>query len=47
VLYGLYALVKVHFAKEEDVYLSILDARATREEMRRAFQAMEEAAAVA
>jgi iron-sulfur cluster repair protein YtfE (RIC family) len=25
VLYGLYALVKVHFAKEEEVYLPLLD----------------------
>ena len=27
VLYGLYALVKVHFAKEEEVYLPILEER--------------------
>jgi iron-sulfur cluster repair protein YtfE (RIC family) len=27
VLYGLYALVKLHFAKEEEVYLPLLDAR--------------------
>jgi len=27
VLYGLYTLVKVHFAKEEEVYLPLLDAR--------------------
>ena len=26
VLYGLYALVKVHFAKEEELYLPLLDA---------------------
>jgi len=26
VLYGLYALVKVHFAKEEEIYLPLLDA---------------------
>ena len=32
VLYGLYAVVTVHFAKEEEVYLPILDARLTREE---------------
>ena len=44
VLYGLYALVKVHFAKEEEVYLSILDARLTPEEAHRMFEAMEEAA---
>src|SRR5918994_6330630 len=29
VLYGLYALVKVHFAKEEEVYLPILEERLT------------------
>ena len=29
VLYGLYALVKVHFAKEEEVYLPLLDATLT------------------
>ena len=40
VLYGLYALVKVHFAKEEEVYLPILDARLTEEEARRVFDEM-------
>lgn len=44
VLYGLYAVVKVHFAKEEEVYLPILDARLTREEAARMFEAMELAA---
>jgi iron-sulfur cluster repair protein YtfE (RIC family) len=44
VLYGLYAIVKVHFAKEEDVYLPILDARLTPEEAHRMFEAMEMAA---
>jgi iron-sulfur cluster repair protein YtfE (RIC family) len=29
VLYGLYALVTVHFAKEEEIYLPLLDARLT------------------
>ncbi len=43
VLYGLYALVKVHFAKEEEVYLPILDARLTPEEAQRMFEAMERA----
>ncbi|MGH2657962.1 MAG: hypothetical protein ACRDIZ_14925 [Actinomycetota bacterium] len=28
-LYGLYTLVKVHFAKEEEIYLSILDKQPT------------------
>ena len=44
VLYGLYAVVKVHFAKEEEVYLPILDARLTPEEASRMFEAMELAA---
>jgi len=44
VLYGLYALVKVHFAKEEEVYLPILDARLTVEEADQMFEAMEKAA---
>ncbi len=44
VLYGLYTVVKVHFAKEEEVYLPILDARLTAEEADRMFEAMERAA---
>jgi iron-sulfur cluster repair protein YtfE (RIC family) len=44
VLYGLYALVKVHFAKEEEVYLPLLDARLSSEEARSMFEAMERAA---
>ena len=44
VLYGLYALVKVHFAKEEEVYLPILEERMTAEEATTMFQAMENAA---
>jgi iron-sulfur cluster repair protein YtfE (RIC family) len=44
VLYGLYALVKVHFAKEEEVYLPILDARLAPEDARRMFEAMEASA---
>jgi iron-sulfur cluster repair protein YtfE (RIC family) len=44
VLYGLYAVVKLHFAKEEEVYLPILDARLTAEEANRMFEAMEMAA---
>lgn len=44
VLYGLYAVVKVHFAKEEEVYLPILDARLTAEEAAQMFEAMERAA---
>jgi iron-sulfur cluster repair protein YtfE (RIC family) len=44
VLYGLYALVKVHFAKEEEVYLPILEARLSLEEAKEMFEAMENAA---
>ena len=44
VLYGVYALVKVHFAKEEEVYLPILDQRLTPESAQEMFQAMEDAA---
>ena len=44
VLYGLYALVKVHFAKEEEIYLPLLDARLTPAEASEMFEAMEEAA---
>jgi iron-sulfur cluster repair protein YtfE (RIC family) len=43
-LYGLYTLVKVHFAKEEEVYLPLLDANLTAEEARDMFEAMEAAA---
>ncbi len=43
-LYGLYALVKVHFAKEEEVYLPILEERLSLEEAREMFEAMENAA---
>lgn len=41
VLYGLYALVIVHFAKEEEIYLPLLDARLTPEEATQMFEAME------
>lgn len=44
VLYGLYAVVKVHFAKEEEVYLPILDARLTAADASRMFESMEQAA---
>jgi len=44
VLYGLYTLVKVHFAKEEEVYLPLLDARLTVGEAHAMFEAMEAAA---
>ena len=44
VLYGVYALVKVHFAKEEEVYLPILDRYLTPESARAMFEQMEAAA---
>jgi iron-sulfur cluster repair protein YtfE (RIC family) len=44
VLYGVYALVKVHFAKEEEVYLPILDERLTPEAAQEMFERMEAAA---
>lgn len=47
VLYGLYALVKVHFAKEEEVYLPILEQRLSPEEAAEMFEAMESAAGAA
>ncbi len=40
VLYGLYAILKLHFAKEEEVYLPLLDARLTAEEAVAMFEAM-------
>ncbi len=44
VLYGLYAIIKLHLAKEEEVYLPLLDARLTPEEAQNMFEAMESAA---
>ncbi len=44
VLYGVYGLVKVHFAKEEEIYLPILDQRLTPESAQEMFEAMEAAA---
>jgi iron-sulfur cluster repair protein YtfE (RIC family) len=44
VLYGLHHLVKVHFAKEEEVYLPILDARLTPAQADELFTAMHHAA---
>jgi iron-sulfur cluster repair protein YtfE (RIC family) len=44
VLYGLYALVMVHFAKEEEIYLPLLDAQLTPDEAQRMFAAMDMAA---
>ncbi len=44
VLFGLYAMLKLHFAKEEEVYLPILDQRLTVESAREMFENMEAAA---
>ena len=40
VLYGLYALIKVHFAKEEKIYLPLLDARLAPGAANEVFEAM-------
>ena len=44
VLYGVYGLVKVHFAKEEEVYLPILDRWLKPESAQELFESMEAAA---
>src|SRR5574341_274175 len=44
VLYGLYALVKVHFAKEEEVYLPILDTHLSEGDAHQLFHKMAEVA---
>lgn len=44
VLYGLYVLVKVHFAKEEEIYLPLLDEKLTAKEAHEMFEKMEAAA---
>lgn len=44
VLYGLYAVVRLHFAKEEEVYLPLLEARLSSDEAQAMFEAMEQAA---
>jgi iron-sulfur cluster repair protein YtfE (RIC family) len=43
VLYGLYALIHVHFAKEEEIYLPLLDDRLSAEDAAKMFEAMDEA----
>lgn len=47
VLYGLYTLVRVHFEKEEEIYLPLLDQRLSTSEATELFRRMEEAAAKA
>ncbi len=41
ILYGLYALVKLHFSKEEEIYLPLLDAQLSEEEGQALFASME------
>lgn len=41
VLYGLYALVRVHFDKEEEIYLPLLDERLSESESKELFAKME------
>ena len=47
VLYGLSALVRLHFAKEEEIYLPLLDSGLTAPQAQQMFGAMEAAAASA
>jgi hemerythrin-like domain-containing protein len=47
VLYGLYALVRLHFVKEEEVYLPLVEASLTPAEVAALFQSMHAAAAAA
>jgi iron-sulfur cluster repair protein YtfE (RIC family) len=41
VLYGLYAIIKLHLAKEEEIYLPIVEARLPAEEVNGLVEAME------
>jgi iron-sulfur cluster repair protein YtfE (RIC family) len=41
VLYGLYAIVKLHLAKEEEIYLPILEAHLSASEVAHLVEAME------
>jgi hemerythrin-like domain-containing protein len=45
VLYGLYALVRLHFAKEEEVYVPLLEERLDEREAAAMFQSMHRVAA--
>jgi iron-sulfur cluster repair protein YtfE (RIC family) len=40
VLYSLYALIKLHLAKEEEIYLPLLDSKLSQEEAREMFEKM-------
>jgi len=44
-LYGLYAIVSLHFAKEEEIYLPILDSGLSAEDAATMFESMEKHAA--
>lgn len=44
VLYGLYAIIKLHLAKEEEIYLPLLEARLGAEEVHRMFEVMKRTA---
>jgi hemerythrin-like domain-containing protein len=45
ILYGLYALVQLHFNKEEEIYLPLLDARLNQKEGQALFASMDAVAA--
>ncbi len=44
VLYGLYAIIKLHLAKEEELYLPLLEARLGAEEVHRMIEVMQKTA---
>jgi hypothetical protein len=44
ILYGLYAIIRLHFAKEEELYLPVLDAGLGSAEAAEMFRAMHESA---
>ncbi len=46
-LYGLHAVTALHFAKEEEIYLPLLDERLTADAAERLFAELEQAAALA
>lgn len=47
VLYGLYAIIKLHLAKEEEIYIPLLEARLQPEEVAHLVEAMERTVAEA
>jgi iron-sulfur cluster repair protein YtfE (RIC family) len=44
ILYSLYTLLKLHLAKEEEIYLPLLETKLTAEEAHAMFEKMEAAA---